>query len=559
MKKSSLILVLMLFFMVGSVEAVFEQGLSFEIDARLNTLTTTFFARTERGAFSGWDNLDADISIIKKDESSFYSDIDSKKASIDTWDAVQDSTRILFLRYDVDSGGNFTGTLNLTWDPSKLEDEKGRYFFILKDYNTASSRTGIPVAIVNMNLQSSYSVYNSGQNRFFKIETIYRYCGDRVKQSWETCDSETGQSCVAINPKVYTGGTWNCDKSCERDTTTCISDFYCGDGIVIPELNEECDMGNLGGKSCVSFGFVSGTLSCIAPDLVNKCRFDKSKCLASDGILGPSPGGGGGSGSLCIPECILGQRRCVDNVSYQVCGLFGLSTCAIWGNVDKCLGVNPHCKNGFCFGCVSDKDCIDGHCVNGKCETVCGKDCTDLGLQCGKKMVCGVVLNCGSCSDSSFCNDGICSSLPKDALKISEEDCSPNYLCSPWSECKVSFNSKELLLGKDWFLGKMDRICFDSNKCYSTIKEEEDCMLKIEIASREKEICGIKYIEIYDKKTNNLLARTRDLRYQLARTIEIFLLPGEIDCVEEEYPFKLSLIDRILFVFDIRRIWRLVL
>jgi hypothetical protein len=46
---------------------------------------------------------------------------------------------------------------------------------------------------------------------------------------------------------------------------------YCGDVVI--DSGESCDGSNLGGKSCVDFGFVSGTLACNS-----SCKFDTKQC-----------------------------------------------------------------------------------------------------------------------------------------------------------------------------------------------------------------------------------------------------------------------------------------
>jgi hypothetical protein len=556
----------------GFVQA--NQGLNFEITTTLGDLgqATLNLGTRENGTgqivSSGVDTYDAILPSDDKSDLILRSMIDSSTSRyiLDIWDAKLDPTRTLEVRLQVLNNANNTGNLVLSWNSDDLKNRYGEeYYFTLKDYRNDSNFNTV-IEQVNMRTSSSYTVWNNISTRYFRIETRYSYCGDGVVSgdgAWKTCDEENlrEETCSSRNP-IYHSGTLKCSLDCRSfDTSECITDLYCGDGIITSGLEEKCDFvnGNAifeGGKnSCTDWGYAYGTLSCISPNSTNECKLDASQCFSADGTPGPS--GGGSSGIFCQDECILGQRRCVGEDTYQVCGLFGGDSCARWGNVETCLGVNPFCRNGFCFGCVTDDDCLDGWCVNGKCETDCGKSCEDLGLECGNRLVCGVMLNCGTCGEGSFCKGGKCSGLPEGAMKISDKDCFADYLCSPWSECKVSFDSKTLLSGVSWFSGKRNRICFDANKCYSTIREEEDCLLKIEVSTREVEICGIKYIEVYDKKTDRLLARTRDLRYQLSRAIEVFLLPGEIDCVEEEISFKVSLIDRLMFLLDFRNLWRI--
>ncbi|MCK5122968.1 MAG: dockerin type I repeat-containing protein [Candidatus Pacebacteria bacterium] len=70
----------------------------------------------------------------------------------------------------------------------------------------------------------------------------------------------------------------------EASTTSPI----CGNNI--QETGEQCDGSDLGGASCVSQGFSSGTLLC-----ASSCVFDTSSCTSGGG------GGGGGGGSVPLP------------------------------------------------------------------------------------------------------------------------------------------------------------------------------------------------------------------------------------------------------------------
>lgn len=64
----------------------------------------------------------------------------------------------------------------------------------------------------------------------------------------------------------------------------------CGDGTI--GIGEECDGSSLGGASCVSLGFTSGSLSCSV-----SCTFNTTSCSSSGG-----GGGGGGGGGVNIPS-----------------------------------------------------------------------------------------------------------------------------------------------------------------------------------------------------------------------------------------------------------------
>src|SRR3989344_2678261 len=69
----------------------------------------------------------------------------------------------------------------------------------------------------------------------------------------------------------------------------------CGDNII--RQNEECDLHNLSGNSCITKGYASGNLLC-----TNNCTFDESQCIFSFNL----PSGSGNSGSLI--------RQCNDNL-----------------------------------------------------------------------------------------------------------------------------------------------------------------------------------------------------------------------------------------------------
>lgn len=66
----------------------------------------------------------------------------------------------------------------------------------------------------------------------------------------------------------------------------------CGDGAI--GSGEQCDGSNLGGASCTSRGFASGSLFC-----TSACTFSTSQCTTSSG-----GGGGGGGGSVSFPPLI---------------------------------------------------------------------------------------------------------------------------------------------------------------------------------------------------------------------------------------------------------------
>ncbi|MFC1687819.1 hypothetical protein ACFL0L_04540, partial [Patescibacteria group bacterium] len=74
-------------------------------------------------------------------------------------------------------------------------------------------------------------------------------------------------------------------KICNTVTGLCVSP--CGNGSIDP--GEDCDGANLNGQSCVTRGFVTGTLGCYPQGSASECEFDETFC----------------------GECNLGETRCV--------------------------------------------------------------------------------------------------------------------------------------------------------------------------------------------------------------------------------------------------------
>ncbi len=97
-------------------------------------------------------------------------------------------------------------------------------------------------------------------------------CGNAIVEGAEECDGSAlgGQTCVT---QGFGSGTLVCDSACLFDTSGCAAPF-CGDALV--NGGEDCDGANLGGATCLSQGFAGGTLACDA-----SCNFNTAGCSAS--------------------------------------------------------------------------------------------------------------------------------------------------------------------------------------------------------------------------------------------------------------------------------------
>jgi hypothetical protein len=95
-------------------------------------------------------------------------------------------------------------------------------------------------------------------------------CGDGLREAPEQCDLTdlNGQTCMSLG---FVGGSLSCDGSCNFDTTSCLTEI-CGNGI--QEGSEGCDGSDLAGQTCMTLGYPGGTLACS-----ESCTFDESGCL----------------------------------------------------------------------------------------------------------------------------------------------------------------------------------------------------------------------------------------------------------------------------------------
>jgi len=96
----------------------------------------------------------------------------------------------------------------------------------------------------------------------------YSLCGNGVVEGVESCDGVNlgGASCASFG---FTSGTLACTLGCGYDVSGCA--VTCGNGTI--EGAEECDQGNLNGNTCLTQGFGAGTLAC-----GSGCLFDTSGC-----------------------------------------------------------------------------------------------------------------------------------------------------------------------------------------------------------------------------------------------------------------------------------------
>ncbi len=110
------------------------------------------------------------------------------------------------------------------------------------------------------------------------------------------------------------------------------------------------------------------------------------------------------------------------------------------------------------------------------------------------------------CNDLNKC--GTKYNLPEKLECKSEKDkCEPEVSCSEWTECKADYNFVDLISGIEEIKGVKSRTCTDKNSCTQTKYEVKNCSLRIDIYTKRIRKCGIEYVGIYNRLTNELIAK----------------------------------------------------
>ena len=193
-------------------------------------------------------------------------------------------------------------------------------------------------------------------------------CGNEITECNEECDD----------------GNSNPADQCHQCLWT-----YCGDNVIqnpngegVGGLSgtgdEQCDLSQLGGQTCVSIGYASGTLLCLS-----SCVFNESNCVplpqCGNGVIDGGEtcdDGGTSSGDGCSGSCqIEGGWQCSGqpSVCSPVCGdglIRGSETCDDDGVVsgDGCSSLCQVEQYWECFGqpSVCNAICGDFHVVAGE-------------------------------------------------------------------------------------------------------------------------------------------------------------------------------------------------
>jgi hypothetical protein len=218
----------------------------------------------------------------------------------------------------------------------------------------------------------------------------------------------------------------------EEEATAPPPDPVCGNEILDGEF-EECDLGNLGNKTCQDFGFEGGAIACAID-----CTYDTSLCTnpgCGDGIVGAdeecdcgdqganctavqlgnascksltSPAGSaysGGTLSCNSPQaCQFNEMECIycgdgRQGGSEACdgGDLGGQTCVGLGFMGGSLSCTANCTYNTA-GCMNmpQASCGDGACnVPQEDECTCPQDCPNDPMTCAPCECGGVSAACG--------------------------------------------------------------------------------------------------------------------------------------------------------------------
>ena len=152
-------------------------------------------------------------------------------------------------------------------------------------------------------------------------------CGDGVKDPGEECDMTAfgGETCIS---QGFLAGSLMCNDMCRIVTTNC--EGKCGDGAIFSGL-EDCDGDNLGLETCETLGYYGGNIHC-----TNECTYDLSECLVQgrcgDGVTQSQQGEECDTNDLGGITCVdlgydAGTLGCTENCRYDVHNCYGTVEC----------------------------------------------------------------------------------------------------------------------------------------------------------------------------------------------------------------------------------------
>jgi cysteine-rich repeat protein len=152
---------------------------------------------------------------------------------------------------------------------------------------------------------------NPGCDPTCQYDTTPCLCGNSAVDASEDCDGAdfNGKTCMSFG---FAGGDLTCNASCEIVATAC---NQCGNDMI--DGAEQCDGPDLGGETCASAGFTAGMLSC-GPS----CQLVTTGCTkCGNGTLEIGElcdDGNTAAGDGCSPTCQIELMSCDPDGTYAI-------------------------------------------------------------------------------------------------------------------------------------------------------------------------------------------------------------------------------------------------
>jgi len=122
-----------------------------------------------------------------------------------------------------------------------------------------------------------------------------------------------------------------------------------------------------------------------------------------------------------------------------------------------------------------------------------------------------------NCFDVNECTTNLYYPSPKKCYCV----VLPN--CTEWEECIVDYSHEDVLRGNYILQGMQKRYCNDSNHCLKhQFEERRICNLTVPVEIKKVERCHSEYLNIYETKTNKLVATFKEQR--LANMSKLFVM-----------------------------------
>ena len=254
------------------------------------------------------------------------------------------------------------------WDLLYLLDSDGDGYSNGQELGDPHGRWSVNSPVVQWDISSDPSDPDDNPSTNLNYFDV---CGDGAIGTTEECEGTNlnGESCVS---QGYLEGTLSCTNTCIFDLSDC---RRCGNGI--RDREEQCEGVDFGNESCLSQGFFAGNLSCN-----DQCQIDTTECtLCGNGVVdeGEACDGFNFGGLSCVTEgFVAGNLRCNNDCTLNT------NECTLCGNNQVDVEENEEC-DGFNLG---GQSCATQGFVAGQlsCLATCEFDTTQCTL-CGNNVI----------------------------------------------------------------------------------------------------------------------------------------------------------------------------